>query len=150
MQLLSGEGEQRCLCRQCCHVWLARIRQLACWVVGAVHAGCHMHSLPRTVRLQGITSLVSSWLPWQDTSKFTSAGNATLGSISTASVDVLFLNGQSASVGTNAESLRAFVEAGGGLVVGAEASSYGTNWANHPANKLLPQMGIIVHSDKFT
>lgn len=60
-------------------------------------------------------------LPPQNSTRFSSAGTIALSNVTNAAVDVMIINGHDAGVGDNANALRAFVEAGGGLVIGSHA-----------------------------
>ena len=48
-------------------------------------------------------------------------------------------------MGTYASTIRAFVAAGGGLLIGSQTWS-ASDWITHPSNILLPPMGIVVHN----
>jgi hypothetical protein len=77
---------------------------------------------------------------------FKSAGIVGYAKLSTSTLDVLVLNGQEVAVGTNAAVIRAFVAAGGGLLMGNQIWSWSGPAATHPSNILLSPMGIIVSS----
>ena len=75
---------------------------------------------------------------------FKSAGIVGYAKLSTSTLDVLVLNGQEVAVGTNAAVIRAFVAAGGGLLMGNQIWSWSSPAATHPSNILLSPMGISV------
>lgn len=62
---------------------------------------------------------------------------------------MLVLNGQEATVGTNAVAIRRYIRKGGGVLIAAQAWywSYSNDVANHPNNLLTAPMGIFVSGD---
>ena len=64
--------------------------------------------------------------------------------LSTSKLDLLILNGYDEGLGTYAAEIRAFVAAGGGLLVGSQAWSWQGPIAAFPSNILLNPMGIVV------
>lgn len=82
-------------------------------------------------------------------SQFTNAGTQdltaeALASLSPSSLDVLFVDGLNTAVGPWAGTLRAFVAAGGGLLVASGAGAFNSVPAitGHPSNQLLAPLGI--------
>ena len=80
----------------------------------------------------------------QNSTLFKSAGIVGYAKLSTSTLDLLVLNGQVEAVGTNAAAIRAFVAAGGGLLMGNHIWSWSGPAATAPSNILLSPMGIIV------
>jgi hypothetical protein len=64
-------------------------------------------------------------------------------------VQLLILNGQDEAVGTNAAALRRYIQAGGGVIVGAQAWywAYSKPVAEHPNNLLTSPMGFVINGD---
>lgn len=84
--------------------------------------------------------------PPQDSAKYTNVGAVAPSSISTAAADVYVVDGHSLSA-ADAPPLRAFVEAGGGLVMGNHVWAYDGQQRDHPCNLVLSPMGILVSKD---
>ena len=64
--------------------------------------------------------------------------------LSASKLDLLILNGHDEGLGTYAAEIRAFVAAGGGLLVGNHVWTWSGPAATHPSNILLHPMGIVV------
>jgi hypothetical protein len=66
-------------------------------------------------------------------------------------VQLLVLNGQGEAVGRNAPATRRFIQAGGGVMIGGQAWwwSYSKPVAEHPNNKLIAPLGLILTGEAF-
>ena len=77
----------------------------------------------------------------QDSALFTSVGVVEPSSVSANDIDVLLVNGQTTAVGTAQFTLRGFMQAGGGMLVGAQTETWGNSATKplitHPINQLL-------------
>jgi hypothetical protein len=74
-----------------------------------------------------------------------------LKNLSISKVQLLILNGQDEAIGRNAEALRQFIEAGGGVMIAAQAWywAYSQPIAGHPNNLLTSAMGFVLTGDSL-
>jgi hypothetical protein len=82
----------------------------------------------------------------------TFVGEVTPAALNRSQVDVYVVNAQRDDVGTYADNIRAFVAAGGGLVLGGQAWywSYNQPVETFPGNQVLQPLGIFITANGIT
>ncbi|KAI7843452.1 hypothetical protein COHA_002930 [Chlorella ohadii] len=113
----------------------------------AVWAGSVRREAGQPIRVAGSTSYgtsIAGHLAAHDSATFANMGTIGHAYISVNDADLYIVSGFDAAVGTQAATIRAFVAAGGGLLVGNQVWSSSGDQATLPVNVLLNPMGILV------